>query len=235
VSDDAALARRQVAEALRLHVRVAYQGLFAEPPQRAALAAQLPDLVAFGDHGYHAVVALLDWDHRLPSKGLVLRLYAYYDERSAARGRESFDLRTEDIAQRDRYPEFDVPDYEGLFADEAYESPVDLKGTVERPRLVSDWRRQVEDAVADDCVAVVRESREFKSVAKPVARQGGLGDLEAVAWSPPCESDYPDWTVDVWYLTEFDGLLGKGFSFMVDPRQHKVAMAREFVVRAAAG
>ena len=233
MSADAALVRQRVAEALRLHPRVAYQGLFAEPSARAALAAQLPDLVAFGDHGYHAVVALLDWDHRLPSKALVLRLYAYYDERSAARGRESFDLRTEDIAERDRYPEFDVPDYEGLFADEAYESSVELKGTAERPRLVSDWRRQVEETVADDCVAVVRASREFKSAVRPGERPGGLGDLEAVAWCPPCESDYPDWTVDVWYLTEFDGLLGKGYSFMVDPRQHRVAMAREFVVRAA--
>jgi hypothetical protein len=234
VTDAAQRVRTAVAGALRFHPRVAYQGLFAEPGTRAALAAQLPDLVPFGDHHYHEVVALLDWDHRLPSKALVLRLYAYYDERSAARGRESFDLRTEDIAERDRYPEFDVPDYEGLFADEAYEASVDLKGTVERPRLVSEWRRQVDAAVADECVVLVRASREFKSVARPGLRPGGLGDLEAVAWCPPCESDYTDWTVDVWYLTEFDGLLGKGYSFMVDVRQQKVALAREFVVRAAA-
>lgn len=233
MSADAALVRQRVTEALRCHPRVAYQGLFSEPSARGALAAQLPDLVAFGDHAYHDVLALLDWDHRLPSKALVLRLYAYYDERSAARGRESFDLRTEDIAERDKYPEFDVPDYEALFADEAYESPVELKGTVDRPRLVSDWRRQVDEAVADDCVAVVRAAREFKSVVRPGTRPGGLGDLEAVAWCPPCESDYPVWTVDVWYLTEFDGLLGKGYSFMVDPAAHRVAMAREFVVRAA--
>jgi hypothetical protein len=233
VSDDAALVRRCVTESLRLHPRVAYQGLFADPSLRAALAAPLPDLIAFGDHHYHEVVALLDWDHRLPSKSLVLRLYAYYDPRSAARGLESFDLRTEDIAERDHYPEFDVPDYEGLFADEAYEASVELKGTAERPRLVSEWRRQVAATVADDCVALVRASREFQSVVKPGVRPGGLGDLEAVSWCPPCESDYPDWTIDVWYLTEFDGLLGKGYSFMVDPRQHRVAMAREFVVRAA--
>ena len=186
MSEDADLVRRSVSETLRLHPRVAYQGLFAEPSARAALAAQLADLVAF-----------------------------------------------EDIAERDRYPEFDVPDYEGLFADEAYESSVELKGTVERPRLVSEWRRQVEAVVADECVELVRASREFRSVGKPGVRPGGLGDLEAVSWCPPCESDYPDWTVDVWYLTEFDGLLGKGYSFMVDPRQHRVAMAREFVVRAA--
>ena len=233
MSEDADLVRRSMTDALRLHPRVAYQGLFAEPSARAALAAQVPDLVAFGDHHYHEVVAVLDWDHRLPSKSLVLRLYAYYDQRSATRGRESFDLRTEDIAERDRYPEFDVPDYEGLAADEAYESSVELKGTAERPRLVSEWRRQVEAVVADECVELVRASREFHSVARPGARPGGLGDLEAVSWCPPCESDYPDWTVDVWYLTEFDGLLGKGYSFVVDPRQRRVAMAREFVVRAA--
>lgn len=234
MSDDAALVRQRVAEALRLHPRVAYQQLFAEPARRAALAAQLPDLVAFGERHYEEVVALLDWDHRLPSKSLVLRLYAYYDLRSATRGRDSFDLRTEEIAERDRYPEFDVPDYEGLFADEAYEASVELKGTAERPRFVSEWRRQVEVGVADECVALVRASPEFRSVAK-AGRPGGLGDLEAVAWCPPCESEYPGWTVDVWYLTEFDGLLGKGYSFMVDPRQQRVAMAREFVVRAAAG
>jgi hypothetical protein len=233
VSADSDLVRRVVAEGLRLHPRVAYQGLFSEPSARAAMAAQLPDLVPFGDHHYQELVAMLDWDHRLPSKSLVLRIYAYYEPRSAARGRESFDLRTEDIAERDRYPEFDVPDYEGLLADEAYESSVELKGTVERPRLVSEWRRQVEAVVADECVELVRASREFRGVARPGVRPGGLGDLEAVAWCPPCESDYPDWTVDVWYLTEFDGLLGKGYSFMVDPRQHRVAMAREFVVRAA--
>jgi len=233
VSDDATLVRQRLTEDLHLHPRVAYQGLFTDPGVRAALAEHLPDLVAFGDHAYHDVLALLDWDHRLPSKGLLLRVYAYYDERSAARGRESFDLRTEEIAQRDRYPEFDVPDYEGLFADESYEAPVELRGVAERPRLVSDWRRRIDDAVADDCVEVVRESREFKSVIKQGRRPGGLGDLEAVSWCPPCESEYPTWTVDVWYLTEFDGLLGKGYSFMVDPAVHKVVLAREFVVRAA--
>jgi len=233
VSDDTELVRARVAGALRLHPRVAYQSLLSEPAHHTALAAALPDLVPFGARRYHEVVAVLDWDHRLPSRSLLLRLYLYYDADSAALGEQSYEQRSAEIARRDRYPEFDVPDYEALFADEAYDVPVDLSGASERPRLVSEWRRRVDPEVAERCVEIVRASREFRGVRAQPMRLSGLGDLEAVSWSPPCESDCPAWTVDVWYLTDFDGLLGKGYSFMVDPEEPRVVMAREFVVRAS--
>jgi hypothetical protein len=233
VSADAELVRSRISTALRRHPRVAYQQLLEDPAAHTALAAALPDLVPFGSRCYHEAIAVLDWDHRLPTRSLLLRLYLYYDADSTALGEQSYDQRTEEIAQRDRFPEFDVPDYEALYADEAYDVPVDLNGASERPRLVSEWRRHVRPEVADGCVEVVRASREFRGVRARPARADGLGDLEAVSWSPPCESDYPAWTVDVWYLTEFDGLLGQGYSFVVDPGAAKVVMAREFVVRAS--
>src|SRR5688500_15039259 len=88
-----------VLKALRLHPRVAYQGFFTEQAGRDKLIANLPSLVAFRER-YHAAIAIVDWDHRLPSKQLTLRFYLYYDEWTFAEGEAAFDQRLEEIGVR---------------------------------------------------------------------------------------------------------------------------------------
>jgi hypothetical protein len=226
------LVRARIRDALELHPRVVYQELFADDGARAALAANVPLLVPFVGETYHDVLALVDWDHRLPSRTLVLRLYGYYHGSGATAGRAAYQRRRQEIAKRERFPEFDVPDLEGLVADEAYEAVLTREGRVERMRLVSAWRREIDPELADLCVALTRASTLFHAVDAGAARSDGLGDLEAVSWCPPCESAHHRWTIDVWYLTDYDGLVGKGYSFVVDPVDRQVITARDFLVRA---
>ncbi len=226
------LAARAVRARLRHHPRVAYQGLLRDPVSHARLADALPAFVPFsGD--YHAMVAILDWDHRLPSRALVLRMYAYCTGATKTDGERSLEERLLRIAQKDRFPEFDVPDFEGLAADEAYEAAVTLDGQLGEFRLVSPWRRDVTPKDGALAVETARRSDAFKQVrAETTGRPPHLGDLEAVGWCPPCESQHGRWTLDVWYLTAFDGQVGKGRSLLVDAADRKVVTVREFSIRA---
>jgi hypothetical protein len=224
--------RAVIRQSLALHPRVAGQALLGDSSARLRIAEALPPLVPFRDQ-YRDVMAILDWDHRLPSRTLALRIFAYYDEAAAERGRGAFSRRTTEIKRRDRFPEFDVPDFEGLPADEAYEADVTIEGAVDRCRLTSAWRRSVGDEQGRAAIATARHSPEFQNLrAELSGRPPQLGDLETVGWCPPCESNYPRWTLDVWYLTSFDGHIGKGRSLLVDPAENRVVAVREFVVRA---
>ena len=109
--------RTHVAKDLRLHPRVAYQGFFRHDGAGAELAADLPTMPPFRSD-YVGAISILDWDHRIPSQVLALRVYAYYTEAALATGEEAFDDRLETIGVRDRFPEFDVPDFEHLAAEE---------------------------------------------------------------------------------------------------------------------
>jgi hypothetical protein len=191
----------------------------------------LPPLPPFRSD-YVGAIAVVDWDHRLPSVTLALRIYAYYSKESLDAGHEAFDDRVEHIADRDRYPEFDVPDFDNLPADEAYEVELSPTGEVGRCRLASAWRRTVEHADANQAVALVSKSDEYtKLVAAASRRPQHLGDLEAVSWTPPCESQHGRWTLDVWYLLAFDGRTGTGRSFLVDLEANEVVVVRDFSVR----
>jgi hypothetical protein len=224
-------ARGLMREHLRMHPRVAYQSL-SSPEQRNRLATELPQLVPFGASEYHGLIAVLDWDHRLPSRSLVLRLFAFASEESLRRGEQAWETRLEEIGQKDKFPEFDVPDFDGLAADEAYEAEVTLEGELGRLRLVSSWRRDLADADAEAAVGVARRSEEFRRIrAETSGRPPHLGDLEAVGWCPPCESDLTVWTLDVWYLTAFDGQIGRGRSLLVHLDARKVVATRDFTVR----
>jgi hypothetical protein len=182
-------------------------------------------------------VGLLDWDHRLPSKVYILRVMLFYDAPSADRFRQAIELRRKEIAARNLYPEFDVADFAGLPADEAYDA--ELGGTfgLEAVRLVSPWRREIAEADAQLAIEAVRASKSFADVQKAASsRSPFLGDLETVAWSPPCETGHDKWTMEVWWLTAFDGRIGKGWSFLVDSNakpEERVVTSREFAVRAA--
>ena len=183
--------------------------------------------------GYFAGLWLLDWDHRLPSRELVLRLYAYYSEESRQLGLRSLADRDAQIEREDLFPEFDVPDYGGLFADEAYETELSLEGEAKKFRLVSDWRREVESGVSRRAEEIARASTAFRELASQVrARPPGLGDLEAAEWAPPSESGHNRWGIDVWYLRSFNGMVGEGTAFLVDLDENRVVGQRDFQFRA---
>lgn len=224
--------RTFLARELRLHPRVAYQGFFNHEGAAAELAAELPPMPPFRSD-YAGAIAILDWDHRLPSQMLALRVYAYYSGDTLAAGHEAFDDRLEVIGQSDRYPEFDVPDFEHLAADEAYEIEISPGGEIGRCRLTSSWRRDIKRDDGGRAVKLVRRSQQFADLEKSFPdRPPNLGDLEAVSWTPPCESQLAVWTLDVWYLLQFDGRMGSGRSFLVDLGADSVAAVRDFSVRA---
>lgn len=224
--------RKRIAEALFLHPRVAYQKLAVTDEERRKLAAAVPDLLPFGDNEYHRFLPVLDWDHRLPSKQLILRVYAYYSEESAALGGADRDARMARISKLDKFPEFDVPDFAEMVSDEAYDIVVGLDGKPTSCRLTSPWRREIEGAEAARAVCAVKRSREFIDIMEAFSdRPENLGDAEAVSYTPPCESGYKGWTLDVWYLVAYDGMHGKGRSFLVDLETEEVVAVREFTVR----
>lgn len=216
---------------IRLHPRVAYQGLMADRAVLESICKALPPLTYFRTQ-YHGALAVVDWDHRLPSDALVLRIFGYYDETTFDAGQEAYDDRLEEIGRVDKYPEFDVPDFDHLAADEAYEVELSLEGDVGATRLTSAWRREIGRKDSKVAVDVSRKSEEFKLLKKEVKdRPPFLGDLEAVSWTPPCESQHMRWTIDVWYLLNFDGRIGTGRSFLIDVKDKSVVASRDFSVR----
>ncbi len=223
--------RAFVAEGIRRHPRVAYQDLFGGEDDGGRLAVALPPLPSFR-HEHVGVLTIIDWDHKLPSQTLALRIFAYYSDEALEAGLEAYDDRIEQIAERDRYPEFDVPDFDGLPADEAYEIELSPAGVIGRCRLTSAWRRTIAGTEAAAAVALAQQSPEFGNlVASSSARPSYLGELEAVSWTPPCESQHGRWTLDVWYLLAFDGRVGSGRSFLVDLVDNALVTTRDFSVR----
>jgi hypothetical protein len=218
---------------MRTHPRVAQQKLFTRSDDAARVAAALPPLVPFGGADYASALWIVDWDHRLPSRQAVLRLYACYSPDRRRQLDDAYETRLAEMQKEDLFPEFDVSDFIGLPADEAYEADLDLTGSPARMRLVSDWRRDIQPAPATSAIEIVRASepfRELRSQAK--VRAPGLGDLEPAEWSPPCESGHVRWGVDVWYLLTFNGMVGEGRAFLVDLEEKTVVRERDFQFRA---
>ena len=122
------VAPKTLIDALRLHPRVAYQGFFNDDTLRTRVLDGLPTLVPFRD-AYHRAMAIVDWDHRLPSKQHTLRLYLYYNSDGYEEGETAYDDRVDHIGARDRYPEFDVPDFADLPSDETYEAQIEPDGS----------------------------------------------------------------------------------------------------------
>ena len=128
----------------------------------------------FRDHAVHSIVGVLDWDHRLPSKQLTLRLHVLYDDAARARFDQALTRRREEIVARDLFPEFDVPDFAGLPADEAYDVELTAGLDIEAMRLTSPWRRDVAEDDAAAAIEPVRTldacsptSRSRRSAARP--------------------------------------------------------------------
>jgi hypothetical protein len=224
--------RGLVVRDLRRHPRLVSQGLLADPAEVEALIAELPVLIPFRGASYHHILSILDWDHRLPSRSLLLRLHAQYDAAAAEIGEEAYQERLAEISTRDRFPEFDVPDFSELPASESYLAQFTAALELESTRLLSPWRRQIATKDSREALRVVRESEAFAALVGPSRRRSPLlGELEAVSWTPPCESEHSRWTLDVWLLLAFDGHFGQGRSFLVDLTEKKVVRDREFMVR----
>jgi len=225
--------RTSIARELRVHPRVAYQGLFGEEDAAAILAADLPPMPPFREE-FHGAIAVVDWDHRLPSQALALRVYGFYDQEAMDAGQEAYDDRLEEIGARDKFPEFDVPDFDNIPAHEAYEIELSPDGQIGRCRLTSAWRRNIDPDDGAQAVDITNASSDFATLKETVQRRPArLGELEAVSWTPPCESNHNRWTLDVWYLLAFDGRVGTGRSFLVDLDDEVVVTSRDFSVRTA--
>ena len=225
--------REELKSGLKRHPRVVLQELFGDTATREALAASLPNFLPFKGSTYAAALWVLDWDHRLPSRDLVLRLYAYYTEDAKRAGLKSFEDRQAQIAREELFPEFDVPDFAGLVADEAYEADLPASGAPKKFRLVSEWRREVDARVGRKAEEIVRGSHGYQELASQMrTRPPGLGDLEAAEWAPPSESGHQRWGIDVWYLRSFNGMVGEGTAFLVDLQDQKVVSQRDFQFRA---
>jgi hypothetical protein len=218
---------------LRRHPRVAAQGLFETAESRDKLAAALPNFVPFRAKAYKAGLWVIDWDHKLPSQNLIVRLFAFYSADGKALGEQALQEREEQIGRESIFPEFDVPDFAGLVADEVYEADGPVAGELKPFRLVSDWRREIDPKLARRAEQIVRASSHFQEVASQTrARPPGLGDLEAAEWCPPSESGHARWGLDVWYLRAFNGMVGEGTAFLVDLETGELVRQRDFQFRA---
>lgn len=222
----------QIIPCLVRHPRVVFQNIASDEEAMKKFKGTLPVLIPFGNAHYHGILPILDWDHRLPSQYAILRIHGYYSEASFYAGKAELDARSKQIEARDKFPEFDVPDFTSLTGDEIYEGSVKADGTITELRLTSSWRRDIDHKYSRIAIQVARQSEQFKKLlAETKNRPDYLGDLEAMNWTPPCESEYESWTIDVWYLLELDASVGKGKSLLVDPEKKLVIGEREFVVR----
>jgi hypothetical protein len=218
---------------LRIHPRLVQQGLFTRIDARSRIAAAIAPLIPFGDQDYTGGIWIVDWDHRIPSRHAILRLYACYSAERQRELEQAYAARLREIGAEDLFPEFDVSDFAGLPADEAYEAETDLGGSPSRLRLVSEWRRQIQPNASSRAIDIVRASAPFRELrGQGRVRPAGLGDLEPAEWSPPCESGHVRWALDVWYLLTFNGMVGEGRAFLVDLVEKQVVRERDFQFRA---
>ncbi len=231
--DDPALVRTALLQRLKVHTRVAQQGLGPTPDVRKKLASSLPDILAFGDRRYAAAHVVLDWDHRLPSEALLLRLYLSYTDREAADVENALKARDREIDAGNLYPEFDVPDYGEIDASETYVGLVRPKGNeVEELRFFSDWRKSVQQPVVRDVLAAVRGHAGYERSMRERSHDN-LGPPVVIGWTPPCLANSKHWAVEVWLLVDFDGHMGRAHVFMVDSKLRNVT--REFFTEVQIG
>jgi hypothetical protein len=223
---DAELVRTAVLKNLKVHVRIGDQGNAPDDAMRRELIEALPDLSAFADNTFCGVRIILDWDHQIPSTFGLLRIMACYDDKTLERVDAVIADRDEEIGETNLYPEFDLPDYAEIEASENYVALLRPGSTkIEDFRFMSNWRKQVSAKVADAAVDTVRRADAYKKVVKNRSTEG-LGGPVVIGWAPPCLANAPQWAIEVWVLTEFDGQSGKARVFMVDIEEP--AITREF-------
>lgn len=224
--NDVECVRTVLQQELKVHVRLHDQGHAPDGDARRRLAQVLPDLSAFGNHGFEAVRAVLDWDHQIPSQYVILRILCCYDVATRDRVDSRLAAREEEIREGNLYPEFDVPDYADIEGSETYLAVLRPQSSeVEDFRFISAWRKQVESSKAEAAIRVVRDHEGYQRAAES-RTTSGLGGPVVIGWAPPCLGDTENWAIEIWLLTEFDGQSGKAKVFMVDIDRN--AVSREF-------
>ena len=110
--------REELKRGVKVHPRVARRTCSRNLAALEKIASALPVFIPFKGKSYKSAMWVLDWDHRIPSRDYILRLYAYYTSQGKAIGELSYADRSEQIARKIS-PEFDVSDFAGLAADKS--------------------------------------------------------------------------------------------------------------------
>ncbi len=206
---------RRACEALHVHVRLMDQAHHSDALGHKLVQA-LPTIAPFPGRRYNHVHAVLDWDHKLPSEHVFLRIIASYTESTTRDLKGRLDAIEADINETNLFPEFDLPDFADVEGDECYVAvmkPGDVSfGDL---RFVSHWRRQIPPEQAERALELVQQNEVFRAVEG--ARQGPhLGGPVLVGWTPPAVAQAEHWSIETWLLTEFNGQSGRAHVFMVD-------------------
>lgn len=223
----------------RLHPRIAQQPLWPEGKTQDVLDDLSPLLVAFPGRNYAGVRVVVDWDHRLPSKGLSVRTYASYTQEGLEKLDEQLVQHGEKISRENLYPEFDLPDYNSITADEVYVQSVDIdpaSGSLEAKdvRFYSDWRRRVEPAVAKRVQSALEQTESFQRAASNRQEGNQFSSAILVGWTPPCAARSKHWAVELWLVTHFQGRFGKARVFMVDSENLSLSHSFDTEIQLAA-
>ncbi|MBU1220490.1 hypothetical protein KKF34_09275 [Myxococcota bacterium] len=223
---------------LELHLKMLEENTFYHPRVRlqaipgitkTELLAKMPDFVPFPDKQYLSMMFIIDWDHRLPSKRIIGRLLAFYEDATEQVAQKEFQTRLNEIKAKDLYPEFNVNDFEDMIGDENYLVQLNLSGDVRKVEFISPWRRNITEQMKRQCIAIVSKSKEFQDL-NAVYRYK-CGPLRVLSWVPPCQSRQEIWTIDVRYLTycETNSIWGK--VFLVDPSKEEILNISDFNMR----
>jgi hypothetical protein len=207
---------RSALQEMHVHTRIREQGLAPEGAAAEDLIAAVPALSPFGSNKYASVRAIIDWDHQLPSKFSLLRIYIAYSGHEARRLDTQIRAREQAIRGDNLYPEFDLPDYADLEASETYVGVIRPGSTsFEEFRFFASWRKEVRAPIARNAVAKVKQLELYKEAYR-LRQNDALGSAIVVGWAPPCLANSDHWAVEIWLVVEFDGQRGRAQVFMID-------------------
>lgn len=196
-----------------IHPRLAYQKLPAFPLEPIVMAV-FPDFVPFPGKEYYQLILVMDWDHKLPSRKMFARVYAYYNQESFNIAWRETQLRRREIAVHNDFPEFDVHDFEDIPADESYLLHLTLQGECRKVEFLSAWKHHLQESDKKRVLQILEEDPQYQEVVR--ARKQSCGPARPVMWVPPCVSKLSVWTVDARVLTYCEGPSMWGRFFLVD-------------------
>ena len=208
--------RQRLVDGLRVHPRNAEQGRSGDSDAVASILDAIPSLVPFGSNTYESLDAVLDWDHRIPSKYATLRVFASYSSHEHRRLSTQLRAREQTIATDDLFPEFDVPDFDDVQSSENYTFIFDVEHLeLLDQRFDSGWRKEVS---SDDLAVAVRALSAHQPFKRAQARRASetFGGPILVGWAPPFLAESERWCLEFWLVTSFDGHAGTALVCMVD-------------------
>ncbi|MBU1534149.1 hypothetical protein KKF84_02450 [Myxococcota bacterium] len=210
-----------------VHPRVQFQNL--PTSSMDTLLEKMPGLHPFPGRTYTSLMFILDWDHRLPSRRLFGRMLAFYSAKSEQRALREYRVRFEEIKINDKFPEFDVGDFDDILADESYIYLYLPSGFFRKVQLISPWRHTVNEKDRLIATGCVEKSEQYAAMFE----QFGLkcGPLRIVGWVPPCTSGLEKWTVDVRFVTYCEGSSIWGKTFLTDPVEKSILGVTDFNMR----